>query len=114
MGWCYYQRHVVSKATFSYIDKKLNKAFIRWIKRRHPKSAEWQTKKYFRSQGTKNWILSSKIVNSKGQLINYDLVTAATIPIRLHLKIKAETTPYHSEYIEYFAKREKLGHLIWP
>ncbi|WP_428411285.1 group II intron maturase-specific domain-containing protein [Legionella sp.] len=35
LGWCYYQRHVVSKATFSYIDTKLNEALIRWIKRRH-------------------------------------------------------------------------------
>lgn len=115
LGWCYYQRHVVSKATFSNIDTKLNEALIRWIRRRHPnKSAEWQTRKYFRSQGARNWIFSSKVVNSKGQLINYDLVTAASIPIRRHLKIKAQATPYHSEYIEYFAKREKLGHLMWP
>lgn len=115
LGWCYYQRHVVSKATFSYIDTQLIKALIRWIRRRHPnKSADWQTKKYFRRQGARNWIFSSKVLNFKEQLINYDLVTAATIPIRRHLKIKAEATPYHSEFIEYFAKREKLGHLMWP
>ena len=115
LGWCYYQRHVVSKATFGYIDTKLIETLTQWIRRRHPnKSAEWQTKKYFRSQGTRNWIFSSKVINSKGQLINYDLVTAATIPIRRHLKIKAEATPYHSEFTEYFAKREKLGHLMWP
>ncbi|MBA4697759.1 MAG: group II intron reverse transcriptase/maturase [Legionella sp.] len=114
LGWCYYQRHVVSKATFSYIDTKLNEALIRWIRCRHPnKSAEWQTKKYFRGQGARNWIFSSKIANSTGQWLNYDLVKAATIPIRRHLKIKAEATPYHSEYIEYFAQREKLGHLMW-
>lgn len=111
LGWCYYQSHVVSKATFSYIDTTLINALIQWIRRRHPnKSAEWQTKKYFRRQGARNWIFSSKVLNSKEQLINYDLVTAATIPIRRHLKIKAEATPYHSEFIEYFAKREKLGH----
>lgn len=115
LGWCYYQRHVVSKATFSYIDTKLNEALIRWIRRRHPnKSAEWQTRKYFRSQGARNWIFSSKVVNTEGKLINYDLVIAATIPIRRHLKIKAEATPYHSEFTEYFAKRKKLGHLMWP
>ncbi|MDR3503904.1 MAG: group II intron reverse transcriptase/maturase, partial [Legionella sp.] len=75
LGWCYYQRHVVSKATFSYIDTKLNEALIRWIRRRHPnKSAEWQKRKYFRSQGARNWIFSSKVMESKGQLINYDLV----------------------------------------
>jgi RNA-directed DNA polymerase len=112
---CYYQRHVVSKATFIYIDKKLHEALIRWIRRRHPnKSAQWQTRKYFRSQGARNWIFSSEVINSKGQLINYDLVTAASIPLRRHLKINAQATPYHSEYIEYFAKREKLGHLMWP
>ena len=85
---------------------------IRWIRRRHPtKSAEWQTKKYFRRQDARNWIFSSKVLNAQGHLINYDLVTAATIPIRRHLKIKAEATPYHSEFSEYFSKREKLGHL---
>lgn len=70
--------------------------------------------KYFRSQGVRNWIFTSKVCNAKEQLINYDLVTAATIPIRRHLKIKSEATPYHSEFIEYFVKREKLGHLMWP
>jgi len=81
LGWCYYQRHVVSKATFGYIDTKLIETLTQWIRRRHPnKSAEWQTKKYFRSQGTRNWIFSSKVINSKGQLINYDPTPMIVIP----------------------------------
>ena len=115
LGWCYYHRHVVSKATFNYVDTKLIGALIRWIRRRHPgKSAKWQTKKYFRRQGARNWVFSSKVINARGQLINYDLVTAATIPIRRHIKIKAKATPYDPKYTEYFNKRKKLGRLRRP
>jgi RNA-directed DNA polymerase len=108
-GWANYYRHAVSKTTFSYVDHCIFKAIMRWVDRRHPKkNAKWKYKKYFRNQGMKQWIFSSVVKNKKGQSIFLDLFKASQLPIRRHIKIKAEANPYAPEYAEYFLKRERL------
>jgi RNA-directed DNA polymerase len=105
-GWANYFCHVVAKDTFSYVDYFIKKAILQWIKRRHPnKSAQWMRKKYFRSQGLRNWIFSAPVVNEKGKTNFLDLISMAHIPIRRHVKIRAEATPYDPEFTEYFLKR---------
>jgi len=106
-GWANYFCHVVAKETFSYVDHSIFKTITRWIKRRHPeKGAIWQRKKYFRSQGLRNWIFSVAVKDEKGQSSFLDLFTAAQTPIRRHVKIRAEATPYDPQYMEYFLKRK--------
>lgn len=108
-GWTNYYRHVVSKATFSYVDSCILRTLIKWINRRHPKkNAQWKYKKYFRTQGMKQWIFSVTAKNKKGQSTFLDLFKASQLPIRRHIKIKAEANPYDPEYADYFLERESL------
>lgn len=108
-GWAKYYRHVVSKATFSYVDDRIFKALMQWIDRRHPeKNAPWKKDKYFRSQGMRQWIFSVKVKNRCGKHYFLDLFSASQLPIRRHIKIKAKANPYDPQYAEYFSKREHL------
>lgn len=109
-GWAHYYKHVVSKRTFSKIDDSIYRALRWWINRRHPnkKSRTWRNKKYFRSEGFRNWIFSTKIRNKSGELINFDLFKMKYLPIKRHIKIKSCATPYDTQYKDYFEKRERL------
>ena len=108
-GWANYYRHVVSKATFNYVDHHIFKAIMQWVNRRHPeKNATWSKKKYFRVQGMRQWTFSVAMKNKKGRKTFLDLFEAARLPICRHIKIRAEANPYDPKYTEYFLKRESL------
>ena len=108
-GWANYYCHVVAKRIFGYVDHSILKTITRWVKRRHPEKGDrWRKKKYFRSQGLQNWIYSVGVKNEKGQKSFLDLFAAAQIPIRRHVKIKADATPYDPQFKEYFIKRRSL------
>ncbi len=108
-GWANYFCHVVAKETFNYVDYCIFKTIIRWVKRRHPgKAAVWRCKKYFRSQGLQHWIFSAAVRDEEGNTSFVDLLKASNIPIRRHVKIRAEATPYDPQFKEYFLKRKWL------
>jgi RNA-directed DNA polymerase len=107
-GWTNYHRHVVAKRVFNRVDHCIFIALQRWIKRRHPnKNGHWRHDKYFRSRGGKNWIFfaSSRVRN--GGKKHLDLLQAAETPIKRHVKIKAEATPYNPVFTEYFQARKQ-------
>lgn len=108
LGWAYFFRHSAASKTFSYVDKEIYEALSRWMKKRHPtKRKTWRNKKYFRQVGSRNWQFSAKI-KDKDNIISYlDLAAAKRVPIRRHIKIRGETTPYDSQFKEYFEKRDK-------
>ncbi|WP_374939085.1 hypothetical protein [Legionella bozemanae] len=82
----------------------------RWACRRHPrKSASWIKKKYFRSQGLRNWIFFAKTTKDDGTDNYVDLFKASSVAIKRHIKIKAEATPYNPHFAEYFGKRERCS-----
>jgi RNA-directed DNA polymerase len=106
-GWANYYRHVVSKKTFSHVDDCIYRAIARWIKWRHPeKNAKWWRENYFRCQGMRNWVLTAeeKIGKEKRR---FDLLKVAYMPIRRHLKIIAEATPFDLDWLEYFERRKQ-------
>ncbi len=108
-GWANYFCHVVAKETFNYVDNCIFKTTMGWIKRRHPeKGALWRCKKYFRSQSLQHWIFSATIRDEEGNVSFVDLLKAAKTPIRRHVKIRAEATPYDPQFKEYFLKRKGL------
>ena len=108
VGWAQYYKHVVSKRTFSTIDASIFHKLKWWINRRHPnKSWKWKKEKYFRRQGLRNWVFSTKINTKYGKSINIDLRKMMDIPIVRHVKIKRDANPYDSEYLDYFEKRKK-------
>lgn len=106
-GWAYYYRHVVSKDIFSKIDNNIFLATYAWISRRHSnKSRSWRKKKYFRSEGLRNWIFSTEISDAYGNPEHLDLFRLSDLAIKRHRKIIAEATPFDMKYKEYFEQRE--------
>lgn len=107
-GWANHFRYSCAKKTFSYIDHHIHNALWSWACRRHPgKSASWIKKKYYRSQGLRNWIFFAKTTKAD-EADNYvDLFKADSVAIRRHIKIKAEATPYDPRFTDYFSKRER-------
>lgn len=107
-GWANHFRYSCAKKTFSYIDHHIHSALWSWACRRHPgKSASWIKKKYFRSQGLRNWIFFAKTKEEDGADNYVDLFKAGYVAIRRHIKIKAEATPYDPRFTEYFSKRKR-------
>jgi RNA-directed DNA polymerase len=105
IGWGNYYRHVVAKKTFQYVDHSIFEALLRWAKRRHPnKGVRWAVQKYF---GTNNdrWAFKGEVTIKTGEVIKLTRKCMSAIPIRRHIKIKSEATPYDPAYKEYFEKR---------
>ncbi|MBU1565009.1 MAG: hypothetical protein KJ630_05190 [Proteobacteria bacterium] len=72
-----------------------------WAKRRHPKKMlKWIKFKYFQSIGTRRWVF-----REKDDPIS--LLKLSDIPIRRHIKIKANANPYDPEWYEYFIERSQ-------
>jgi RNA-directed DNA polymerase len=120
-GWAGYYRHVVSKETYNYVDYKIFEALWRWASRRHPnKGSAWVRKRYYRRDQLRNWVLYAKVKHPQGSVYNLDLVKASDTPIRRHVKIQAEATPFNPAYHDYFNERilkrkgeESVAKLDW-
>jgi RNA-directed DNA polymerase len=116
-GWSNYYRHVVAKKTFGHVDDQVFRALMAWIDRRHPgKSAEWKRRRYFRSEGLRNWVFSTTIRDGMGRLTGLDLFRASSVEIVRHIKIQGDANPYDPAYRRYFALREKfrrVSTLMW-
>lgn len=112
-GWANYFRHGVSKSTFDYVDYRIFYALFRWIKRRHPnKNVKWRRKKYFRRQGSRDWIFFTTVYDKKRKSrVNLDLFRASSVAIKRHIKIKAAATPYDPKYDAYLKQRKHLNRL---
>lgn len=82
---------------------------MKWMKRRHPnKGPQWQYKKYFRSQDLQRWIFHAVVKDEKGNKAFLDLFKAVHVPIRRHVKVKAEATPYDPTFKDYFLNRKRM------
>lgn len=105
-GWANHFRYSCAKKTFSFIDHQIYKALWRWACRRHPgKSTSWVKKKYFRSQGLRNWIFFAKVKKGNDASTYVDLFAASSVTIKRHVKIRAEATPYDPRFREYLKER---------
>jgi RNA-directed DNA polymerase len=89
-GWANYHQHVSSKETFVKIDNAIFKTLWQWAKRRHPtKGRRWIKEKYFRSDGSRNWVFYGELDGKRVHLLY-----AANTPIKRHRKIKGAANPY--------------------
>jgi RNA-directed DNA polymerase len=105
-GWTNYHRHNCAKRTFNYVDAQIYQMLWQWVKKRHPqKGAKWLCQKYFRSQGMRHWVFSTKCRDDTGKTYYLDLLSAAKTPIIRHIKIRAEATPYEPKYHRYLSER---------
>lgn len=106
-GWANYFKHVVAKETFSYIDNEIFLTLRSWMRRKHlNKSWKWRKRKYFRSNGMRNWVFSTKVKDKNGNIEYLDLFRASSVEIQRHIKIKAKANPFDPEFAEYFQKRK--------
>jgi len=113
-GWANFHRHVCAKKTFSYVDFRIFHMLQNWVTRRHPKkSATWRTKKYYCQNKLRNWIFFAKTTDEKGTTSCLELLRANAVPIRRHIKVRAEAIPFDPIYRLYFAKRESRTSKIW-
>jgi RNA-directed DNA polymerase len=107
IGWGNYYRHVVSKETYAYVDFQIYNALRRWAVRRHPhKSRDWMVRKYFNKQGmyapNSNFFGYVKLGDQKAEV---SLSRVSSIPIKRHVKIRANANPFDPQFQEYFLKR---------
>lgn len=106
LGWGNYHQHVVSKETFYQIDYKIWNMLWRWAKYRHPnKNGTWISNRYFHKVGTIQRRFSVTIVKDKRGRTSLNLVRLGEIPIRRHIKIKAEANPFDKKWENYFEER---------
>lgn len=107
-GWSNYYRHVVSAATFRWIDHSIFEDIWRWCKKRHPKKGRrWVKKKYFRTFHNDYWAFYDH--DNKGRI---HLAKMRNTPIKRHVKIKCLANPYTPEWFTYFrnrARNQKAG-----
>lgn len=101
-GWANYHRGIVAKETFNYVDYRIWKMLWQWCKRRHNnRQKRWIKSKYFKSNGTRNWLFQG--VASSGQPLT--LIYANDTPIKRHIKIKGEANAYDPVWETYFEQR---------
>jgi RNA-directed DNA polymerase len=105
-GWANYHQHVVSKETFTDIDRVVFQYLWRWAKRRHPgKPLRWIKDKYFTIVRGDRWVFYGTIEGKDGTAQVVHLLKASGVPIKRHTKIKGEANPYDPAWEEYFERR---------
>jgi RNA-directed DNA polymerase len=96
-GWANYQAGGVAKAVFNQMDHRLFGRLLRWAKRRHPrKSAAWVVRRYWHPRGANHW--------SFGPPGGPDLASHASTPIRRHVLVRRDASPYDGNW-PYWASR---------
>ena len=95
MGWTNYFKSAVASKTFSSLDFVQWNQLWRWGKRRHNnKGRKWIARKYWHSEGNRNWIFSS----GKHRLRKF-----SDTKIRRHVMVKLDANPYLDR--KYFSRR---------
>ena len=109
-GWSNYYSSSVSSKAYSYVDEMMFKALEAWALRRHSnKSKSWIYRKYFTRRGFSNWNFYANIKDKKGNKAQLFLYKASKTPIRRHIKIRSNATPYNPEFKDYFEQRNNIS-----
>jgi RNA-directed DNA polymerase len=96
-GWANYYATVVSKDTFERLSHLTFVKLLRWAKRRHStKSRKWIVRKYWRLE-TGSWNFAPKDEVS--------LIRHYETPIRRHIKVRGNKSPYDGDWIYWATRR---------
>lgn len=102
-GWANYFRTVVSKKSFSAIDKTVMIQLMKWAKRKHSKrSYEWIKKKYLFKE--KNRLKFGYLAEGNIKSIS----PMALTPIKRHIKVKGAKSPYDQDWLYWCKRRSKI------
>jgi RNA-directed DNA polymerase len=106
-GWAHAYRRVVAKALMDCVDNRLYFLVRKWLRREH-RSKTWAwIAKWYRKRVKGRVEFCASYTTAKGDPRLVRLFQAADLPIRYHVKIQSEATPYDPAYAEYFANRVK-------
>ncbi len=106
-GWAYAYRHCVAKERMKYADNRIYFLIKKWLQREcRSKNWPWIAKKS-RRRIRGRVVYFARHQSAKGEIRTVEGFQAADLPIRYHIKIQGDATPYDPEYVEYFAKRKK-------
>jgi RNA-directed DNA polymerase len=114
-GWANYHHHIVAKETFVRVDTNVWSMLWRWAVRRHPeKGTQWVKDKYFKTQGSRNWVFAAMEQKEEGAKQEIILLKEADTPIKRHVKIKADANPHDPKWEPYFESRwgKKMLHSL--
>jgi len=94
-GWTQYYSTCVAKKTFDWMDYQLYHKLYRWARFRHPrKSGKWCYGKYWKQYGNRK-----NFGDGTAWLVKY-----ADMPIRRHVKVRGDKSPYDGDW-PYWIKR---------
>jgi RNA-directed DNA polymerase len=103
-GWANYYRTVVSKETYSELDKRVYQKLKSWAQRRHSnKSGEWVANKYWQTIGGDNWVFATR-QEGKSPL---SLQKHRTTEITRHVKVKGDASPYDGNLVYWSSRMGK-------
>lgn len=106
-GWAYAHRSSVAKVRMSYVDNQIYHLVRQWLSREHrAKTWSWIEKRY-RKRPYGRVEFCGFYTTAKGEKKMVRLFRASDLPIRRHVKVRADATPYDPAYKDYFAEREK-------
>ena len=96
-GWGHYDRHVVSKETFSDIDHAIWRMTWNRARRRHPrKGRKWLKDRNYAHKDGRDWVFTDGSIT---------LFRMASIPIRRPVMIRGDANPYDPQQADYFVER---------
>lgn len=99
-GWSRYFSTQVSKATFSAMDAQLFRKLLRWAKRRHPNlNSHRSVSRYWLINRGGGWTFQTKD--------GIKLRRHSETPIRRHIKVKAQRSPYDGDWPYWGARLRK-------
>jgi RNA-directed DNA polymerase len=105
-GWANYHRHVVSSATFSYVDHEIWRKLWRWAIRRHPnKGLRWVKAKYFVPHGGQQWVFTGTEKGADGLKTEARLFAATSVHIRRHILVRGDLNPFDPDWRDYLEQR---------
>jgi RNA-directed DNA polymerase len=104
LGTANYWSPTVAKKVFSEMDSHIWKVQYKFLRRLHPKKSwQWINKRYFKpdktGQSNNNWILTDPITNNQLKKVSW-------IPIKRHVLIKYDYSPFNKNLKDYFEKRD--------
>ncbi len=102
-GWSNYYCHVVSKDIYSKVDQIMWIKTWKWACRRHNnKSLRWVKDKYFKKDGTRNWVFKTEV---KGK--TYTLNKHSDTKIVRHCKVSKAPNTYLTSIQSTGSKEDK-------
>ena len=102
--WCNYFKSVVSKETYTDMDKHLWEVLWQWATRRHPnKTGKWIARKYWTPTKDVQWNFTSKTKNGEG----IELTRHAKTEIIRHVKVKGTASLFNGNLVYWSKKLRK-------